>query len=159
MNVCVCAEENFLKYYSFIYFVNEMVEYTCVYSLWCTGTLVHWYTGTLVHWYTGTLVHWCTGTLVHWYTGTLVHWYTGALVHWCTGTLVHWYTGALVHWYTGTLVHWCTGTLYTAIQWNQCYNFNMLYEISYVTITITIALLVVCFTLLRKVINLKMAHS
>jgi len=36
----------------------------------------------------------------------------------------------------------------TAIQWNQCYNFYMLYEISWVTITI--ALLIVYFTLLRK---------
>ena len=35
--------------------------------------------------------------------------------------------------------------------------FYMLYEISYVTITI--ALLIVYFTLLRKVINLKVAHS
>jgi len=33
----------------------------------------------------------------------------------------------------------------------------MLYEISLVTITV--ALLIVCFTLLRKVINLKMAHN
>jgi len=33
----------------------------------------------------------------------------------------------------------------------------MLYEISYVTITT--ALLIVNFTLLRKVINLKMAHN
>jgi len=39
MYVYVCAEENLLKCYSIIYFVNEMVEYTCVYSLCCTRIL------------------------------------------------------------------------------------------------------------------------